>query len=67
MGESTSNQDNTLSIAEKQKAIRSLINRLDQYEKEGFPGAHTSNQDKLWELLIEVEEELEKRGIRLNH
>jgi len=65
MDESTSNQDNTLSIAEKRKAIRSLIDRLDQYEKEDFPGAHTSNQDKLWELLIEVEGELEKEAFVL--
>ena len=53
-----------LSFAEKQKAVQNLINRLDRFEKTGFPDAHTNNQDKLWDLLIELDEELEQRSIR---
>jgi hypothetical protein len=64
MDESTSNEEKTLSFAEKQKAVQNLINRLDRFEKTGFPDAHTNNQDKLWDLLIELDEELEQRSIR---
>jgi hypothetical protein len=64
MDESTSNEETTLSFTEKQKAVQNLINRLDRFEKKGFPDAHTNNQDKLWNLLIELDEELEQRGIR---
>jgi len=64
MDESTSNEETTLSFTEKQKAVQNLINRLDRFEKKGFQDAHTNNQDKLWNLLIELDEELEQRGIR---
>jgi hypothetical protein len=64
MDESTSNEEKTLSCTEKRKAVQDLISRLDSFEKTGFPDAHTNNQDKLWDLLIELDEELEQRGIR---
>jgi len=59
----TSNEENTLTIIEKRAAIQRLIKRLDKFEKDGFPGVHSDQQDSLWEQLIELDKKLEKRGL----
>lgn len=63
MDESTNNEEKTLTFTEKQKAVQNIINRLDRFEQDGFRDAHTNNQDKLWDLLIKLDNELEQRGI----
>ena len=63
MADSTSNEENTLTIIEKRAAIQRLIKRLDKFEKDGFPDVHSDQQDSLWEQLIELDKKLEKRGL----
>jgi hypothetical protein len=63
MDESISNEEKTLNFTEKQEAVKNLIQRLDSFEKKGFPDAHTNNQDKLWEILRELDKKLEQRGV----
>ena len=63
MAESTSNEENTLTIIEKRAAIQRLIKGLDKFEKLGFPDVHSDQQDSLWEQLIELDKKLEKRGL----
>jgi len=41
MAESTSNEENTLTIIEKRAAIQRLIKGLDKFEKLGFPDVHS--------------------------
>jgi hypothetical protein len=63
MVDSTSNEENTLTIIEKRAAIQRLIKRLDKFEKDVSPDVHSDQQDSLWEQLIELDKKLEKRGL----
>ena len=63
MVESTSNEENTLTISEKRAAIHRLVKRLDEFEQLGFPDVHSDQQDSLWEQLKELENKLEQLGL----
>jgi hypothetical protein len=70
MAESTSNEENTLTISEKRAAIHRLraaihrlVKRLDKFEQLGFPDVHSDQQDSLWEQLKELENKLEQLGL----
>lgn len=44
-----------MTLAEKRQAIKRLLDRLEAFEKEGRPNAHSAQIDNLYEIAREID------------